>query len=656
MRHRGLRYMPALDGLRALAVLAVILYHFNVSWARGGYFGVDAFFVLSGFLITGLLVSEWREANGIGLKAFWARRARRLLPALALVLAAVAIYAARYATPIEFHQLRRDALSTMGYFANWTQIFTHQSYFEQFAAPSALKHTWSLAIEEQFYLVWPLVVLATLKLSKGSTRPLLIGCIALATASAIEMALLYHPGQDPSRVYYGTDTRAQSLLIGAALAIVLANRRPIRSESHRRLLHRAATVSVLALAVIWATTTDGAAWQYRGGFALDAILVAIVIASVTQPGDNGALGTLLSVAPLRAIGVISYGLYLWHWPIYVFLTADRTGLTGASLLFLRLIVTFAVATLSFFLVESPIRRGALRGWAVRVSTPVIAAVLGIAVIASTAGDVPATFASVSTKQLTTPPTSLVVATPKATHAPRPLRIMIVGDSVANSMAPGLEATAKTRGWIVWNVSVPGCGLGTDVGDRWFNYWRGIYGPCLPGWRQRYPEEIKAFKPDIVVGLFGAQDAFDRRINGNVIPFDTDAGAKLAEQDLQGAVNILSSGGAHVVLLSTPYYVLGWPQKVQVERSPLNPAWIDRYNLLEGEIARRNASKVSTLNLNRYLDPDGHWTDTVDGIKVRTFDKCHLSLAGAAFVAKWLTPQLPALRPGAVRPVANKTAR
>ena len=237
MRHRGLRYMPALDGLRALAVLAVLLYHGNVSWAHGGYFGVDAFFVLSGFLITGLLLAEWRDEGGINFKQFWVRRARRLLPALALVVVAVAVYAARYAMPIELHQLRRDALSTIGYVANWSQIFAHQSYFEQFAAPSALKHTWSLAIEEQFYLVWPLLVFAAMRIGRGSKKVLLGGCLVLATASAIEMAVLYSPGHDPSRVYYGTDTRAQSLLIGAILAILVS---AARAGSLPRRPHRVA--------------------------------------------------------------------------------------------------------------------------------------------------------------------------------------------------------------------------------------------------------------------------------------------------------------------------------------------------------------------------------------------------------------------------------
>jgi peptidoglycan/LPS O-acetylase OafA/YrhL len=652
MRHRGLRYMPALDGLRALAVLAVLLYHGDVSWARGGYFGVDAFFVLSGFLITGLLLAEWHDEGGIDFKQFWVRRARRLLPALALVVVAVAIYAARYAMPIELHQLRRDALSTIGYVANWSQIFTHQSYFEQFAAPSALKHTWSLAIEEQFYLVWPLLVFVAMRIGRGSKKVLLAGCAVLAAASAVAMAALYTPGHDPTRVYYGTDTRAQSLLIGAILAILVADREPMRSRANRTALHGAAIIAAVGLALIWVRTTDSDAWQYRGGFVVAATLVAIVIASVTQREHSGPLGWLLSRAPLRAIGMISYGLYLWHWPIYVFLSPERTGLDGASLLFLRLLVTFAVATASYFVVEAPVRRGVLRGRAVRAAIPAFAVVLAIVVVASTARPVPETFQSVSASQLRAPsPLPVVVAsTTKAkVHKRAPLRVMLVGDSVANSLAPGLAATAKAHGYQFWNASVPGCGLGTDVGDRWFDEWRGVYPACLPGWRDRWPHELRVFRPDIVVGLFGAQDAFDRRVNGHIVHFDTPDGNALATQDLRSATTLLSSQGAHVVLLTTPYYVMGWPQKVEIERSPLNAPWIDRYNLLQRGVARHSGGRVSVVDLNRYLDPDGHWTDTVGGIKVRAFDRCHLSPQGAAFVAQWLTPKLPKLWLIATRP-------
>jgi len=412
-------------------------------------------------------------------------------------------------------------------------------------------------------------------------------------------------------------------------------------------MHGAAVVAAIGLACIWAMTKETDSWQYRGGFVIAAALVAIVIASVTRHEDTGPLGRVLSWTPLRAIGMISYGLYLWHWPIYVFLTQDRTGLEGTSLLLVRVVVTFAAATASYFLVELPVRHGALRGRTVRAAIPAFAVVLAIAVVASTSRPVPETFQSVSASQLKAPtpaPAPIVVAKSATTKVRKaPLRVMLVGDSVANSLAPGLAATAKARGYQFWNASVPGCGLGTDVGDRWFDEWRGVYPPCLPGWRDRWPHELKVFRPDIVVGLFGAQDAFDRRMNGHVVHFDTPDGSALAMHDLQSATTMLSSRGAHVVLLTTPYYVMGWPQKVQIERSPLNAPWIDRYNLLQRGVARRSDGRVSVVDLNRYLDPDGHWTDTVAGIKVRTFDRCHLSPEGAAYVAQWLTPKLPKLR-------------
>ena len=203
----GFAYRPALDGIRALAVAAVLAYHGGLPWAKGGFLGVDAFFVLSGYLITSLLVMEWRTKGKIEPIAFWSRRARRLLPALFLMLMGVAFYAAVLATPQELSKIRGDALATICYVANWRPIFTGQSYFDQFSIPSPLLHTWSLGIEEQYYAVWPLLLLLALKIRKITLGKLMVGTILLAAASALLMALLFHPNEDPSRVYYGTDTQ-----------------------------------------------------------------------------------------------------------------------------------------------------------------------------------------------------------------------------------------------------------------------------------------------------------------------------------------------------------------------------------------------------------------------------------------------------------------
>jgi len=641
MATRGLRYMPALDGLRAVAVMAVLLYHADVGWARGGYFGVDAFFVLSGFLITGLLLGEGQATGHIDLKAFWIRRARRLLPALALVLAGVALYAATAASPVELARLRRDGLSTLFYAANWNQIAAHQSYFEQFAAPSALRHTWSLAIEEQFYLLWPLVIFAVLR-RRISRRALFAGCGVLALGSAVLMGALYQPGHDPSRVYYGTDTRAQSLLIGAMLACLFAGREQRVARTHRLVLHGAAIAAACGLAFIWSTTSETDGWQYRGGFTLGAVLVAVVIASVTLPGNTGLLGKFLSSAPLRAIGIISYGLYLWHWPVYVYLSEDRTGLEHAPLFLARVGGTFVAAGASFLLVERPIRHGSfpMPRRTVRVAVPAVAALLAGALLASTAGAVPSELRPISASQIVEPP-------PPVPHRPgavaRPMRIMLVGDSVAASLAPGLRREADARHLQFWDVAVPGCGLSSDVGNHWNGEsWRPIDKVCLPAWRERWPRQVARFRPDVVVMLVGAQDTFDRRISGTAVKFDSRAGARLATLDLRDAVATLSRGGAHVVVLTTPYYVPGWPMKIDTERSSMHKPWIDRYNALQRAVVHRSGGRASIVDLNKYIDPDGVWTDTVNGIKVRTFDKMHLSTPGARYVAKWLITQLPRL--------------
>jgi peptidoglycan/LPS O-acetylase OafA/YrhL len=214
-----LPYLPGLDGLRALAVIAVLLYHAELPWIPGGFLGVEVFFVISGYLITTLLLAEWRQRGRIDLKAFWLRRARRLLPALYLLLVVTLAYAVVF-LPGEVAGLRGDAVAALGYVTNWYLVLGHESYFEAIGRPSLLKHLWSLAVEEQFYLLWPPVL--ALGLGVGATRwrerRVLLGALALAAASALLMALLYRPEVDLSRVYFGSDTRAAGLLIGAALA------------------------------------------------------------------------------------------------------------------------------------------------------------------------------------------------------------------------------------------------------------------------------------------------------------------------------------------------------------------------------------------------------------------------------------------------------
>jgi peptidoglycan/LPS O-acetylase OafA/YrhL len=249
-------YHASLDGLRGLAVLAIIGYHFDYGWARGAYLSVDLFFILSGFLITTLLVLEWRRSDRIALGTFWARRARRLLPALLVVLVFVTIFAVLEIEPWRRGDVRGDALASFFYVANWRFIATEQGYFELFSAASPLRHMWTLAIEEQFYLVWPLVVYGVMRASRGSLRVLAVVCAAGVGASAVVISRVYAPG-DPLRAYYGTDARAHTILMGALLAIALVVWRP--SDVTRRRLAGVGVIACVGMLYAWNVATGTSA-------------------------------------------------------------------------------------------------------------------------------------------------------------------------------------------------------------------------------------------------------------------------------------------------------------------------------------------------------------------------------------------------------------
>ena len=361
MGEKQLSYLPGLDGLRALAVTAVLLYHAGMSWLPGGFLGVEVFFVISGYLITSVLLAERLEAGRIGLRRFWYRRARRLLPAVfVLLLGTLAVAVLFY--PGEVAGLRIDALAALGYSTNWYFILDHQSYFEFAGRPSLVQHLWSLAIEEQFYLVWP-VVLALL-LGRVGRFGMFWLAVAGAVASTVLMAVLWSAESDPSRVYYGTDTRAAGLLIGAALAFVWTPWRRQRTDNrgYAITLDALGLVALGALLYFHLELDQYQALLYRGGFALVSLSTALLIAVVVHPQAH--LGRVFGVWPLRWLGTRSYAVYLWHWPVFMLTRPDvDVQMDGAALLALRLGITFALAELSFRFVESPVRWGALgRAW------------------------------------------------------------------------------------------------------------------------------------------------------------------------------------------------------------------------------------------------------------------------------------------------------
>ena len=359
--HARLGYIPALDGVRALAVAAVLVYHGDLGWFSGGFLGVDVFFVLSGYLITSVLLDAWRRNGGsLGLGRFYLHRARRLLPALLVMITVTSAYVVVF-LPDEASKLRGGVVASFGYVTNWYLIFHQQSYFSAIGRPPMLQHLWSLAIEEQFYLLWPLLLGLALKLWRPSRVKLAVTILAAAGVSALLMGLLYRAGSDPSRVYYGTDTHSSGLLIGAAMAVLLP------PWQLRGRLGRWAPIALDAigfaglLVLVWCfvNVSEFDSSLYRGGYLVFACVAAVVVLVAVHPATTITSG-LLGTSPMVWIGKRSYGIYLWHWPVFL---VTRPGidvpLTGIPLFVLRVGITVGLAAASYRFVEVPIRSGAL---------------------------------------------------------------------------------------------------------------------------------------------------------------------------------------------------------------------------------------------------------------------------------------------------------
>ncbi|WP_436795813.1 acyltransferase family protein [Actinospongicola halichondriae] len=358
----GRRYMPGLDGLRAVAVLAVIVYHLGIDAVPGGLLGVSVFFTLSGYLITDLLLTQFGSGT-FTLRSFWVARFRRLMPALFVLLVVVSAWVT-VVGPHQSSQFRTAAGTAAFYVNNWWLVFREVSYFAQFDAPGPLNHLWSLSVEEQFYIVWPLLLLGAAGIVNerrpGLLRPRLgLGILALAAVSGVLMVALYEPGADPSRVYYGTDTRAAELLVGAALATVWPSQklRAAVTEGARSTIDAVGGAGLLVIGAMFLLAEEFSPFLYRGGFVVLAVAVAATVASLAHPASR--LAPIVGCAPMRWVGTRSYGIYLWHFPIIVLTTPSGAAGPGLVRGTLQVAATLGVAALSWRFVEDPIRHGAL---------------------------------------------------------------------------------------------------------------------------------------------------------------------------------------------------------------------------------------------------------------------------------------------------------
>lgn len=457
--------MPGLDGLRAIAVIAVIAYHLDSSWAPGGLLGVGMFFTLSGYLITDILLEAW-TGRRLKLGRFWLARARRLLPALFVMLVVVTVWV-WIGDPGQMDSLRGMVLSSALFTSNWWVIFQDASYFDRFGPVSPLANLWSLAIEEQFYLVWPWILLVMLRFvppGRGSpnakrvrVRPRLAAVtLGLALVSIILMAVLYRPGFDMTRVYEGTDTRAFGLLFGAALAMVWPSRRlsaniPVRARNQ---LDAIGVAALLVIGLLIWQTDQFSAFLYRGGLVILSVATVALVAVLAHPGAR--LGRILGCAPLRWIGVRSYAIYLWQLPIIALTTPPLSQGFSLPRATLQVAATLLISALSWVLIEDPVRQGAIgklwnrwqRGWRPNLKSRtgavlgaagafLLIALVGIAGVAPSSPLAPLAYESSSAD----PPTALTSAPPVVQTTTGTTGVSGATGATDTGETPGTECTS-----------------------------------------------------------------------------------------------------------------------------------------------------------------------------------------------------------------------
>jgi peptidoglycan/LPS O-acetylase OafA/YrhL/lysophospholipase L1-like esterase len=642
-------YWPALDGWRGLTIWFAVSVHAGY-FTAGGVLSLDTFFVLSGFLITGILLREWLKSDSRGggridLPSFWARRARRLLPGLFVVLAAVLFYAAFLAPVLGLDRVRGDVLSSLFYVANWHFIASGQSYFSTFTSPSPVLHLWSLAVEEQFYLFWPPIVLGVLWLARRRWRAegavAAVGVVAAvgAVASAVLMASLYVPGGDPSRVYYGTDTRAQAMLTGAALAVIVTLHGPLRSRAARTALAVAAVPSFVIVVLPWfADDATRIHDQFYGRFGLLAYscATAIVLWRLAQPAP-GLLGRGLQLAPMIWIGAISYEMYLWHWPLYLVITPERTGLSGAALLALRLALVVGFAAVTHFFVGEPIRRGVhLRSpqWARLVTVGAVIAV-GAGVFAATATARPllsGDFGQVADRGAAPSHAS----TPARTT---PIKVLAVGDSQGVTLAQGFDAEpghtglSAQPGLVVWDRAILGCSISTY--STYVSQGRDLPNICgAPGlWQRQWAADVASFDPDVVVVQAGAWDVYDvLTSDGGRLSPGNPAWMKAYTRDVTHLFKILAANGAPIVAITpTCYGGVLFSSGGNVPPERLDAA---RVHAVHAAWARAASARGFALyDLDNTLCPGGESDDAIRA------DGAHYSNDGANQVAPVLAKRI-----------------
>jgi peptidoglycan/LPS O-acetylase OafA/YrhL len=614
-------HIAALDGLRGLAVIAVLFFH--AGKLQGGFLGVDLFFALSGFLITSLMLTEVDNTGRLRVVAFWGRRLRRLLPAVLLLLVAVTVITTLVASVPERAATLNDGPWAQAYVANWHAIAGHRDYWASFELPRMFGHLWSLAIEEQFYLVWPIVVAFVAWRSRHVHRTIIVCCVVASVASLLWMIKLFDPA-DPTRVYIGTDTRASSLLLGALFAAA-----PLRSAAMRVTARLGnafswATAAILGIIVLSWCSINGpsSTWLFHGGLFAHSLLSALLVAGCAARPDEVA-SRWIGWAPLRVTGVLSYSLYLWHWPVYALLSPERTGMSGWSLIALRIAVSFGAAAISKVLVEDPVRfratwaRGrqgvaALVGvslavalfWVVVPHPETAPAAFSLDQFASTTlapTSVPATTVAVNNTSVavtsSSAPVTASVTAPTTTVEPLlapTTRVLMVGDSIAFDVWPAVASAMFADRISIGGYVSPGAGLLDNRYDS----------------TTEIDKKVVDFKPDLVL------------YEGSLWDFGTAEAQRAAYERF---TDFVLGQGARLALITIP------PLRADHQ----DPANLGSLTGIMRDIAAEHPGEVIFLNSDEVWGPV--FTQDVNGDKVpeRKPDGVHVCPSGAAMYAIWL---------------------
>lgn len=634
-------YQPALDGVRALAVVAVLLFHAEVPGFDGGYLGVSVFFTLSGYLITSLLVAEHDRSGRIDLPRFYGRRLRRLLPASAVCLVAVVVVAATTDVFDGVTGLRGQVVGSILQVANWVFLAGEGSYQQLFeetgGARSPLEHFWSLAIEEQFYWVWPPVMLVVLRRALDRrARTVAVGAV---TAVFALVAPVVAAVWGPDVAYWSTPARIAEILVGALLAVVLHG----RSVDGRIARLAPPALAVLAACVVWFPASSGPA--YEGALPAVAVVSAALIAGLQA---DGPVRRLLSTAPVVRLGTISYGVYLYHWPVYVIADTDRTGLDGPLLVVVQLAITLVVSIVSFVLVERPIRHGAVfrdrvtfasaglvtgsvaivalavvpaggSYWQVDEAMSEAAAIeatdepLGDLVATVSTVPVPATTVPVTTVPVTTVPASSTTSTTSTTtttteppipELARPVRIVVAGDSTADATGAGLVAWAADRPDLarVEVVAAPGCGI-MRGGERLVGDWEPVPPTCEEWLSTQLPERVAELSPDVVVLMSTSWDLLERRWDGVTAldPFDAEFVERLDADVALLTDSLLAAGAGSVAWIRPPIPNIWWMSRGGGQE---DPTWHAVTNAAYDRVSTERPGEVSVIALDDWIVEQG----------------------------------------------------